>query len=245
MSSPNSITILFIPGAWHSSQHFRAVADILEKEGFPCKLIDLPSVGPAKHLQSFQPDVDVIRQEVADCIASNQRVAIVAHSYGGIPACQALRDFVKTDKNKIAHLYFCASFIIPEDASLIAAFGGQDLPWFRISDDRLEVNPDSPKHIFYNDVSPEKAEKLVQQLKPQSYQVMHSPLTYAAWKEVPSTYLYTLRDNAIPLNIQKSMVEQTAAGVHIRTDEVDAGHSPFLTKPREVAQSVAAAIRSS
>lgn len=245
MPSPNNTTILFIPGAWHSAQHFRPVAGILEEEGFRCKLVELPSVGPAKHLQSFQPDVEVIRQEVADSIANNQRVALVAHSYGGIPACQALRDFVKTDKDKVAHLYFCASFIIPEDASLIAAFGGHDLPWFRISDDRLEVNPDSPEHIFYNDVCPETAKKIVQQLKPQSYQVMHSPLTYAAWKEVPATYLYTLRDNAIPLSIQKSMVEQTAAGVSIRTDEVDAGHIPFLTKPREVAQSIATAIRSS
>lgn len=191
---------------------------------------------------------------MSEAIANGQRVAIVAHSYGSIPACQALRDFVGRDgdgaaagaaaEDKIVQLYFCAAFIIPENASLISAFGGNALPWFRISDDGLEVNPDTPEQIFYNDIPEDDVKQLVRQLKPQSYRVMHSPLTFAAWKHVPWTYLYCSRDKAIPPEIQKMMVEGTAAGYGIRTDEIDAGHSPQLTKPNEVAESVAKAIRS-
>ncbi|GAB0136171.1 hypothetical protein EsDP_00004483 [Epichloe bromicola] len=251
MPSPSPITVFFVPGAWHSAQSFAPVAQILREEGFRTELIELPSVGPLKHVGSFDPDVDVIRRRVSEAIANGQRVAIVAHSYGGIPACQALRDFVGRDgdgdgaaRDKIVHLYFCTSFIIPENASLIAAFGGNALPWFRVSEDGLEVNPDTPEHIFYNDVPEDKVGQLVRQLKPQSYRVMHSPLTFAAWKHVPCTYLYCSRDNAIPPEIQKMMVEGTAAGYGIRTDEIDAGHSPHLTKPNEVAESIAKAIRS-
>lgn len=237
------ITVLFVPGAWHSASHFGTVAKIVEKDGISTELVELPSVGPSKHLTNFDEDVQAIRQHVASTISKGHKVAIVAHSYGGIPSCQALQEFVKTDANNIAHLYFCASFIIPEDASLISAFGGQDLPWFRVSADRLEVNPDTPEAIFYNDLADETAKELVKQLKPQSYQVMHSPLTYAAWKHVPCTYLYCKQDQAIPLEIQKMMVEGTAAGFPVKTDMIDTGHSPFISKPAEVAESILKAIR--
>lgn len=240
--SPPTTTILFVPGAWHRADCFATVARILEEEGYQTELIDLPSVGPLEHLTSFNPDVDVIREHITKAIAHGQRVAIVAHSYGGIPACEALRDFDHEAKEKIANIFFCASFIIPEGLSLISAFGGQDLPWFKISQDRLEVLPDNPQKIFYNDLPEEKAQDLVKQIKPQSYQVMHSKLSYAAWKHVPCTYLYCSRDMAIPLEVQKMMVNETAGGVDMRTDEIDAGHSPFLSKPREMAESIIKAI---
>ncbi|KAK2595350.1 hypothetical protein QQS21_006950 [Conoideocrella luteorostrata] len=237
-----STTVLFVPGAWHIAKHFAPVAELLNQAGYPTELIELPSVGPPKHLTSFEPDVEAIRQCISKTIAAGQRVAIVTHSYGGIPASEALRDFVANDKDNIAHLYFLSSFVIPEGASLLAAFGGQDLPWFRVDDARLEVLPDNPGEIFYNDLPQERIEQLKKQLKPQSYQVMHSPLTYAAWKEVPSTYLYCTRDNAIPMEIQKMMVERTAAGCNMKTDEVDASHSPFISRPKEVADSILRAL---
>ena len=67
---------------------------------------------------------------------------------------------------------------------------------------------------------------------------MHSPCTYAAWRDVPSTYLYCLQDAAIPIEIQKAMVEGTASGTGIKTETVDASHSPFLSKPDEVTAAI-------
>lgn len=128
--------------------------------------------------------------------------------------------------------------MIPEGASLIGAFGGNPLPWFVISEDELEVNPATPETIFYNDLEKSEQDHWIGRLKPHSYQVMHTPVTYAAWKDLPCTYLYCMDDQAIPLEIQKMMVEGTAQGCGFRTETVEAGHSPFLSKTKETAEAI-------
>ncbi|PWY84753.1 hypothetical protein BO70DRAFT_423739 [Aspergillus heteromorphus CBS 117.55] len=113
------------------------------------------------------------------------------------------------------------------------------LPWkTKVSDDHLEVFPADPAQIFYTEMSENDAREAVDSLKPQSYQTMHSPCTYAAWKEVPSTYFYCAKDAAIPLQVQRVMVEEWAHGYPIRTESVDASHSPFDSVPGEVAGAI-------
>lgn len=76
------------------------------------------------------------------------------------------------------------------------------------------------------------------QLVPHAYQTFHAAYTYAAWKDVPSAYLYCTRDQAIPFAVQKLMVEQTGKGYGIRTEILDASHSPFISKPEETALAI-------
>ena len=243
-------TILFVPGAWHSSHCFDQVSDILKQTGYPTDFVELPSVGPSKHLANFDPDVEAIRKQVTKAVSGGQDVVIVAHSYGGIPMCEAMKGLATKGpesgkQGNVKHLIFCASFVIPEEASLMSTLGGQDLPWFRVTPDKLEIRPDSPEEIFYGDLTPEVTAEAVAKLKPHSYQSMHSPLTYAAWKHVPSTYIYCTQDAAIPIAVQKMMVEQTAKGTGMRTEELDASHSPMLSQPKNVAEAIGRAAESS
>ena len=220
------------------------VADLLEKAGYKLDLIELPSVGPAQHLPDFSADVAEIRSRVEKAVDNGEEVVIVMHSYGGIPTAQAVKGLDVTSRQEakqsggVKHLFFLASFLIPEGQSLVGAFGGNPLPWFQISEDNMEVNPATPDAIFYNDLDAATQEKMIQGLKPQSYQVMHSPVAYAGWKHVPSTYLYCLKDAAIPYEVQKMMVEQFAQGVDIKTETLDASHSPFLSQPEETAAAI-------
>lgn len=55
---------------------------------------------------------------------------------------------------------------------------------------------------------------------------------------MPTTYIYCTLDAAIPIHIQKMMVEETAKGVDIHTDEINAAHSPFINVPEAVAASI-------
>lgn len=169
---------------------------------------------------------------------------MVGHSYGSIPASESIKGLdlksrqAAGKKGGVSHFFFCAAFIIPEGQTLISAFGGNDLPWFNVSQDKMEINPDTPEKVFYNDLPEADQKAAVAKLMPQSYQVMHSTATYAAWRDVPSTYLYCKQDAAIPLEIQKLMVEGTAQGVPIATEMVDAGHSPFMGKPKDVVDAI-------
>lgn len=55
---------------------------------------------------------------------------------------------------------------------------------------------------------------------------------------MPSSYIYCTLDNAIPIADQKRMVEETAKGVDIRTVQLEASHSPFLSMPETLARTI-------
>ncbi|KAE8387436.1 hypothetical protein BDV23DRAFT_195830 [Aspergillus alliaceus] len=196
--------ILFVPGDCHGP------------ECYDIEMVHLPSVGPVEYLADFSPDVAHIRAEVERIANSGRRIVVVAHSYGGVVPSEAIQglDLVTRPKNGqsggVAHLFLCCSFVISKGKSVISTFGENNLPWWNISVDRLALSPISPGEIFY--VSTSEVQGAVARLKPHSYQTLHSPVTYAAWKHVPTTYLYCVKDNAIPFYVQKMMVEETAKG---------------------------------
>jgi pimeloyl-ACP methyl ester carboxylesterase len=239
-----STTILFVPGAWHNPDCYDPVIRILETAKYKTDKVHLPSVNPPEHYLNFDEDVAQIRRQIEQAVNAGDYVVVVAHSYGGLPSNEAIKGLdIKTRQKEglmggVTHLFFCCSFIIPEGESLISAFGGKDLPWFMVAEDGLEVNPENPDKVFYNDCSPSQVESAVASLRPHSYQCFLSHCTYAAWKEIPSTYLYCLRDAAIPLAVQRMMVEETAKGVEMKTETVDASHSPFISQPAELAAAI-------
>ncbi|OJJ67025.1 hypothetical protein ASPBRDRAFT_187879 [Aspergillus brasiliensis CBS 101740] len=239
-----STTVIFIPGAWHNPHCFEKVIQLLQAEGYVTDIVHLPSVDPIQPHLDFSDDVSQIRKQIQVAVEAGQRVIVTVHSYGGLPGCEAIRGFDWGTRQRqgqpggVVHLFFCCSFIVPAGKSLISSFGGQDLPWFCVSGDRLLVTPATPKTIFYNDMSAPEAESAVQSLRPHSYQTFHSTLSYEAWRHVPSTYLYCLQDEAIPLAVQKMMVEEVAEGVDIHTYTVNTSHSPFYTVPADVADAI-------
>lgn len=109
------------------------------------------------------------------------------------------------------------------------------LPWFILSDNETRINPDTPEHIFYNDLSIEEAKKSVDALSHHSYRCLFTKLTYPGYKDIPTTYLLCEKDNAIPLCVQEKMVDNARGlGVHVDTVTFDASHSPFLSMPDDV-----------
>jgi hypothetical protein len=236
--------IIFVPGAWHSPDCFNTVIENLEKSGHSTDKVYLASVGPPTHLSDFGGDVEVIRSHILRAVDAGLKVVLVAHSYGGVPSSEAIKglDYETRQKNSeqggVVHIFYCCSFLIEEGHSLTSTMGGRDLPWYDITQDRFEVNPSTPVETFYNDMADDASRRAVAQLRPHSYQTFHSKCTYAAWKVVPSTYLYCLKDAAVPISVQRSMVENTARGYPIRTETVDASHSPFFSVPDQVADAI-------
>jgi pimeloyl-ACP methyl ester carboxylesterase len=64
----------------------------------------------------------------------------------------------------------------------------------------------------------------------QSTSSLTQPLSRAAWRELPSTYVVCEQDQAIPVEAQEAMSGR--AGTVLR---LDTGHSPFLAAPAELA----------
>lgn len=111
----------------------------------------------------------------------------------------------------------------------------QPLPWFLISEDGARVSALTPETIFYNDLGREEAQRNSDTLAHHSYRCMSTKVTYAAFKDIPTTYLHCTMDNSIIMPVQEKMVEGARRlGGDVETVTFEASHSPFLSMPGQV-----------
>jgi len=67
----------------------------------------------------------------------------------------------------------------------------------------------------------------------QSIAVTTQPVSAAAWQDILSTYLVCAQDNGTPPTVQRDQARRAGRAV-----EISAGHHPFLSQPRTVADVV-------
>ena len=211
--------VILVHGAWHGSWAWSEVVRRLDAAGVASVAVDLASKGPdSRALGGLHDDAAVVRSAIA---AAGGPALVVAHSYGGLPASEGGAG--------AAHIVFVTAFVIEPGQSLLGLRGGEEPEWWVPTDDGLAYVPDNPGHVFYNDCSPEVAERAAAALMPQSRISLTEELGEAAWQTVPSTYVICERDNAIPPQLQELMSGR-AGGV----ERLDASHSPFLSRPGEL-----------
>jgi pimeloyl-ACP methyl ester carboxylesterase len=190
--------------------------------------VDLPSSGPdVTALGDLDADVAAVTAVLDDVPGPK---ILLGHSYGGLPVTQAA-----AGREDVVHLVYVCAFMLDAGVSLIDAAGGQPVSWWRLSEDGTWMTPDRPEEVFYSDCPPAVAATAVAQLQPQSLSSCRQPLQAAAWKTIPSTYIVADRDPELPQFVQEGM----ATGRASRVKHIDAGHSPFLSRPGELAAMVA------
>ncbi|MEU9279553.1 alpha/beta fold hydrolase [Streptomyces sp. NPDC048342] len=219
-------TILLVHGAWHGAWCWEKLVPELESRGWDVATVDLPSASAqAEQTAGMYDDARVIRETLS---AIPGPVAVVAHSYGGIPATEAA-----AEADNVSHLVYLAAFQFEEGDSLAGQSGGA-LP----AGDTGTLPPD-PGHreYFYNGVTDDDAAWAAERLVPQSIRSFSEPLTATSWKDVESRYIVCESDNAIPPAFQQGMAARAG-----RTYQLPSGHSAFLSMPAELAETIAVAI---
>jgi pimeloyl-ACP methyl ester carboxylesterase len=215
---------VLVPGAWHRPAHLEAL--VAELRGIDTHTVALPSTGndPA-NLGDMYADAAAIAAAVA---AVGGPTVVLAHSYGGIPTTQGLRG-----ARNARRIVYLAAFQLDYGESLFSVSGGAPMPWSPVHQSATGSYLDvaDPVDVFYADVDPVTADRAVRRLGHLSYAVGHQAVTEVAWKEVPSTYVICEADNALPPAVQEQFAK--------RADEVrriDTSHSPFLSRPAELAR---------
>jgi alpha-beta hydrolase superfamily lysophospholipase len=156
-------TIVFVPGAWHTTACYSALASVLEAAGYTTKMVDLKSVG-GEPVPGFEPDVEGIRSAIESACDADQDVILFAHSDAGVCGSEAVKNLDKASRRKegkkggIVHLIYCSAFILPEGAYLMAPLSSTDLPWMNTEDNKMVVHAVTPDKIVYNDLG-EAAQK--------------------------------------------------------------------------------------
>jgi pimeloyl-ACP methyl ester carboxylesterase len=219
---------MFVHGAWHGSWCWDPVRRALEADGLVTAAVDNPSVtAPGSDLHA---DGDNLR---AALDAIDGPVVLVGHSYGGAVISDA-----GTHPN-VEHLVYLTAFPLDtgESAMENALVGGEDmkLPEALVFDgDMITLEPSRVVEFFFHDCAPAIAAAAAAQLRPMSLAAMAAASRAAAWRDKPSTYVVCTDDRAIPVALQRSAAERAGAVAEIPTS-----HSPFLSRPDDLARMLA------
>ena len=87
----------------------------------------------------------------------------------------------------------------------------------------------SPWHHFFNDLPLSTAKPFVDALSPSYYLKPGPCISSDRWRKGPVTALLCRRDNAVPAERQDKIWRG------IQREWIEAGHSPFVSRPEEVA----------
>lgn len=248
--------IVFLHGGWHSPIYFSKVTSLLQDHLYVVHAEQLPATGlppswtPPSDLSL---DIAATRTLLDYAIADGNDVVVICHSWGGTIAGSALVGYSKEDraekglKGGVVKCGYMAAFMVDDGVSLQGKVGEYP-PWYNV-DVRLVsffpdeglldvtqdpyVNPNDPD-IFYNDLPKDEQAYWFSQLKTHSLATLQSPTTGASWKTIPSSYLFCEQDRALPPSVQEILIDEAKEkGASIDVVRIDAGHSPFLSKPKE------------
>jgi pimeloyl-ACP methyl ester carboxylesterase len=212
--------LVLVHGAWHGPWAWdRLRAELAD---FDVTAVSLPSSGPdPKSLGAFPEDVAAIRDAVS---AIGRPVVLVAHSYGGVPVTQAACGLLN-----VAGVIYVAAFVLDVGQAPATALG-EPPDWWDVHADEGYMDALRAEETFYSDLAPAEAAAFTSRLTHQSLASGAQPLTDAAWKHVPCSYVVCDLDAALPPPAQEAMALRAGRARHLA-----AGHSPFASRPAELA----------
>lgn len=217
-------SFLLVHGSWHGSWCWNLLRPALERRGYGSSVVDLPSCGEAgAQLGGLAEDAAAVGRAAG---AAEGPVVVVGHSYGGAAITEA-----RYGSNVRRLIYLCA-FMPDKGAAYPSDLPPGPLPsYVGIREDgTFAVPPGEAINAFYADCAPDVARWAEGNLRVQSQAVLGHVITEAAWRHLPSSYVVALQDRALPLEMQRRL-SMRASDRH----EIDSSHSPFLSRPDELA----------
>jgi pimeloyl-ACP methyl ester carboxylesterase len=101
-----------------------------------------------------------------------------------------------------------------------------------LGDGVYEIGANTATQMFYHDASVEMAEWAVQRLRRQSYRFMNEVTPLQTWPKCQSEYIVCVDDQGInPQWCRRAATQR----LNVTPHEIEGGHSPFLTRPAELA----------
>jgi len=210
--------LVLVHGAWHQPWVWGPL--IRQLPDWTVDLVDLPSSKPDV-LGDLAADVAAVRAEL---IREDGPVAVMAHSYGGIPASEAI-----SGVPGVVHTVYLGAFL-PSPGDSLLSMVGTDPSWWKRNEDAGTIGVVDPAQRFYSDLAPDLVSAAVDHLRPQSARSFEGQVRRPSRARDTMTYMVCDADQAIPPAAQQAMGESCAAVFHL-----DTGHTPMLADTAAVA----------
>ena len=227
--------LVLVHGSFHGSWCWERLIPALELHGHRAIAVDLPISEPGLGADAYA----MVISEAIDRLDGSTAPAIVGHSMAGlvVPLVAARRP--------IERLIFLAAFLAQpgqsaNDQRQAEPIDGLVPPttaeWTDLGRDVWQIGARTATELFFHDASAEDASWACSRLRPQCYQVIGEVSPLAAWPAVPSSYIVCRDDRATnPEWGRRAAVERLGT----EAIEIDGGHSPFLSRPEELARIIA------
>jgi pimeloyl-ACP methyl ester carboxylesterase len=229
-------TFVLVHGASLGAWCWRKVVPLLEEEGHRVAALDLPGHGgdsTAVSGMTLEANVARVREAVE---AADEPVILVGHSMGGIAITQAAEEV----PDRIATLVYVAAFLPQDGQSLQGLAQSVVDPFFaantqvHASEGTAVIAEEVLRDAAFGECDEKDVEFATSRLVPESMAAMGAPVAITPKRagSVPRVYIECLRDRTITIDGQRAM--QQAVGCE-RVLTIDTDHSPFLSRPRELA----------
>ena len=226
-ASGDKPTVVLVHGAFAESSSFNGVIGRLLADGFPV-------VAAANPLRGVAVDSDYLAG-ILDGI--DGPLILVGHSYGGIVMSQAA-----DGNDRVAALVFVGGYALDIGESAAALTGqyeggslGETLVAFDLPGGAkdLYIAQDKYRAQFSADVSEQESARMAATQRPIVESALNEAVQAAAWKTVPSWFLFGELDKNIPVALHRFMAERAGSR---GTVEVEGGsHSVGIPEADAVA----------
>jgi pimeloyl-ACP methyl ester carboxylesterase len=210
-------TYVLIHGAGDSAFYWHLLAPELRGRGHEVVAMELPWDDESAGLSEY---TDTVVQAIGD----RTELVLVAQSFGAFTAplvCARVP----------VELMVLVAGMVP-----LPGEKGEDWPantGYEQATREQNADDNSEIAVFYHDVPPELAAEALSRGRDQAETPGLEPWPLDAWPDVPTRYLLCRDDRFFPAEWMRGVVRERLG---ITPDEIDGGHCPALSRPRELAE---------
>ena len=211
--------IVLVHGAFADGSGWKAVAEILEKDGYTVSVAQPPETSYAEDVKYTRAAID----------AMGGPVVLVGHSYGGSIITEAGND------PNVAALVYIAAFALDEGescASIEQAVPQASKAFKPDSSGNWWIEQEHFAADFAADIPRADSAFMAISQVPISTDAFTHKVTNPAWKTKPTWYMVATADRSINPEQERMMAKRA----HATTVEVNASHVAYMSHPREAAK---------
>jgi len=222
-----------LPGGQHDAWIYDHVVPELEKRGHDATAISVPGDDPACGLLAHA-------EAAREALRGRSNVVVVGHSMSGTYLPLAARE------TQAIHMVFLCAMVPVPGLSMIDQFESDGTGMITIPFDRTipgedgldRLDPDVAREYFYHDCPSSIRDWALGQLRYQAPTIGLEPFPEDGWPDVPACYVLCREDRAVSPEWSRRVALERLGSEAI---ELDGGHSPFFSRPVELAEALIAA----
>lgn len=235
-------TLILVHGAWHGAWCWDTLVPLLEAQGHTVLAPDLPGHELPDGAPATTTLEDYGRAVASLANAQGEQVVLVGHSMGGGVISQA-----PSYSTNITGLIYLAAFVLQHGDSIATLAGASEVDELS---DHVDMAPDGGRtviqdgagsFVFYEDCSLDDQAAANARLIPQPIQPLMDTLEDMEGRamSLPAIGIVCEQDRAVHPGLQRMMCE---ARNDMTVYEMEASHSPFMSKPQELADLITKAV---